>query len=373
MVATSAFGLGVDKQDVRSVIHCCFPEDLNRYYQEVGRGGRDGYSAISILIPTEKDISVAKGMKPKLMSLELLQERWQSMWETREEVNIDEHRWKIRLNSKRPELLFDRTYQENIRWNKRLLLQLARAHQIEIQDLSFDAELSKEVGEIQEFITIKLLDGFNPDSPKMSDSIKDQRMAEGASAGQGFESLLDYLSANRCISMILKRIFGEDTYRCCGGCRWCRNEGRDPRIAPVFEYDLRTHSRNVRVVENCEHPITGSKRAFVSAVRKLHESGIRRFACSPKVFAELIELFSIALDNKDLFRLDAIEDGIELLRSEPLVVFHTEIPTIDSVTISGARQVTHVLCGDLQFHNIRYLLEGTVGSVDYYSHLSLLN
>jgi hypothetical protein len=312
-------------------------------------------------------------MKPKLMSLDLLQERWQSMWETREEVNIDEHRWKIRLNSKRPELLFDRTYQENIRWNKRLLLQLARAHQIEIQDLSFDAELSKEVGEIQEFITIKLLDGFNPDSPKMSDSIKDQRMAEGASAGQGFESLLDYLSANRCISMILKRIFGEETYRCCGGCRWCRKEGRDPRIAPVFEYDLRTHSRNVRVVENCEHPITGSKRAFVSAVRKLHESGIRRFACSPKVFAELIELFSIALDNKDLFRLDAIEDGIELLRSEPLVVFHTEIPTIDSVTISGAHQVTHVLCGDLQFHNIRYLLEGTVGSVDYYSHLSLLN
>lgn len=373
MVATSAFGLGVDKQDVRSVIHCCFPEDLNRYYQEVGRGGRDGYSAISILIPTEKDISVAKGMKPKLMSLELLQERWQSMWETREEVNIDEHRWKVRLNSKRPELLFDRTYQENIRWNKRLLLQLARAHQIEIQDLSFDAELSKEVGEIQEFITIKLLDGFNPDSPKMSDSIKDQRMAEGASAGQGFESLLDYLSANRCISMILRRIFGEDTYRCCGGCRWCRKEGRNPMIAPVFEYDLRTLSRNVRVVENCEHPITGSKRAFVSAVRKLHESGIRRFACSPKVFSDLLELFSIALDNKDLFRLDAIEDGIELLRNEPLVVFHTEIPTIDSVKISGAHQVTHVLCGDLQFHNIRYLLEGTVGSVDYFSHLSLLN
>ncbi|MDB4458731.1 helicase-related protein [bacterium] len=373
MVATSAFGLGVDKSDIRSVIHCCLPEDLNRYYQEVGRGGRDGYSSISLLIPSENDIKVARGMKPKLLSTDLVQKRWRALWETKQEVNADQHTWKIRLNSKRPELLGDRTYQENIKWNKRLVLQLSRASQIEILDISFDSELSKELGEIQEFVTLRLKNGFNPDSPKVGKSIKSERKKEADASGQGFESLQDYLSANRCISLILRGLYGEDTHRCCGGCRWCRNEDREATEAPVYELSFQNITEKVRIVEGCEHPISGKRRVFIKSLRRFFDMGIRRFACSATFHEQLLEIFTTALKNQDLFRLDGIEAGseFELLKEEDLVVFHLEKPTRSLVEIGGASSVTHVLCGSLGFNDIRYPLSKMAINPEYCSKIEL--
>jgi ATP-dependent DNA helicase RecQ len=73
VVATNAFGMGIDKSDVRCVVHLEPPPDLESYYQEAGRGGRDGKTAHAFLLTGPGDA-------------EKLQERVQRGFPTLEEV-----------------------------------------------------------------------------------------------------------------------------------------------------------------------------------------------------------------------------------------------------------------------------------------------
>ena len=141
MIATCAFGVGVDKKDVRTVIHSYVPSGPDQYYQECGRGGRDGLPCLGVMIYTDDDINTAMSMTQKVLTVEKLCGRWFSMLNSRkaniqlDSIVIDTS---VKPNYNETDTFYVEVNNADVTWNVYVILLLRRAGLIKITDVKYD-------------------------------------------------------------------------------------------------------------------------------------------------------------------------------------------------------------------------------------------
>ena len=138
MIATCAFGVGVDKKDVRTVIHSYIPSSADQYYQECGRGGRDGLPCLSVMLYTDDDIKATMSMTQKVLTVEKLCGRWFSMLNNRKtNIRLDSIVIDTSVNYSDIDSFYVDVNNADITWNVYVILLLRRARMIEITDVKY--------------------------------------------------------------------------------------------------------------------------------------------------------------------------------------------------------------------------------------------
>jgi ATP-dependent DNA helicase RecQ len=249
IVGNSAFGLGVDKGDIRTIIHATLPENIDRYYQEVGRGGRDGCSSTSILISKDDDFELAFSMTTKSrITIEKAWSRWRGMWLNSLPYGQTIDKRLINLNAKPTYDLEMRESEASRDWNEHILLFMQRAGVLSIEDTrpdegSLDREQSDpELYPDNFWILVRVQnDRIVNDESAFEALMEEQREAEKESIKKNLEALSEVIKAQtqtqpeHCLGYDFAELYPH-TAVACGGCAYCRQTRQIPYAQALRAY-----------------------------------------------------------------------------------------------------------------------------------------
>jgi len=242
MVATSAFGVGMDKDNVRSVLHADIPENLDRFYQEVGRSGRDGIASQSLLLYHCGQFNDAEKLNSqKLISVEIGLDRWQTMWrEGTPQQNGDRV---LPITAVRRDL--NRLSGSNEEWNWRTILLMQRTGLIKIllpppelptwdplqTTTSYQSQVSEYYEKYYSEIRVTPLVDGHLKFDTWERLIGQRRLEEKRRNDKGFECLRDWIKdpSGICLSEQLREFYtirDRQPEFACGGCPQCSQECR---------------------------------------------------------------------------------------------------------------------------------------------------
>ncbi|PVX97691.1 protein DpdF [Paraburkholderia unamae] len=233
MIATSAFGLGVDKGDVRTIVHATFPESLDRFYQEVGRSGRDGIASASLLLYTNDDAKQALQLaNTRHIGNELGFQRWTAMIDHAIPSRADDGEIWVDLNRLRPSL--NTRGRSNLAWNLRTLNLMASAGLVEICALSasLPAPSQQTKRDLDEsdtaiaYAAVRLPDGDHRTRSVFEVRMQRARAESRRAARVGFELMLSIARSERPVEDALRELYRltmpiawGPVKAYCGGCR----------------------------------------------------------------------------------------------------------------------------------------------------------
>jgi ATP-dependent DNA helicase RecQ len=280
MVATSAFGLGVDQADVRAVVHACVPESIDRYYQEVGRGGRDGRASVALMIHDARDLDDARRLnRQTIIGIKKGLERWKQMF--RGATALGEDRYRVPIHVGRE---LDMEGERNDAWNVRTLTLMHRAglirldgerppQQEDLQDLGEEA-VRQKLEEYSRHRVVAIRHPQHQDKSVWNDLVSNERARIHKETRTSLNGMHALRNGGRCASDVFADAYkipsaehsqlrqSIHVARACGGCPACRRQAQVP-----YAHEM---PQPLPAWEEIDVPLHPSLQQLLSGARRLN-------------------------------------------------------------------------------------------------------